>query len=121
MVVRVGRGALDREAAKAVLAGDGRRGLLERGASERPRKGELVAASKWGVGLVIRSYEIAIAPRRGAIASMKLRTHLEGRGHPDIGWQHRVHGPPKLRGFPSRRDGHADRLPARMHTRIRSA
>ena len=102
-----------------MVASDATRRRVERGAVERSLKPELVSPAKGGIGLVIGPYQVAIAPRSGAIACVELGTHLDGLRYPYVRRQHRIHGPSKLRGFPSRRDDHTDRLPARMHTRVR--
>src|SRR5258708_32456245 len=120
LMIGLGPGSVGCKGAEAMIARDTTRRGVERRAVERLREPKLVSPAKGTMGLVIGSYEIAIAPRSGAIACVELGTHLEGLRHPHVRRQHRIQGPSKLRGFPSRRDDYADRLPARMYTRIRS-
>ena len=82
---------------------------------------ELVSAAKGTVGLVISSYEIAIAPGRCAIACVKLGTHLERSRDPHVSRQDRIQCTSHSHGIPALGEAHTDRLTSRVHGGVSSS
>src|SRR5438067_9016317 len=109
------------EGAKAVIAFKHRCRLIERSSIKRPVDRVLTWPSKRRPCFFVRTDVVTIAPRDGAVACMKLRTHLEGGSDPYVVGQDRVECASHSHGTPALGKAHTDRLTSRVHAGVGSS
>jgi hypothetical protein len=121
MVIVGGRRSLHGEGKKSVLAFQQRRALVELRPIQWLTDGEFARPTERRPRFVVGADVITIAPRDGAVACMKLGTHLVCGGDPDIFGQHRVQCTAHSGSTPTIGKANTDRLTSRMHAGVSSS
>src|SRR5258705_1977769 len=91
VIVALGRGSLDGERAKAVLALNGTSCRGEAAQIERLFPYQFARPAKRGGCEIVCAYEVAVAARDRAVTRVKLITHFEGCRNPYIVRKNGVH------------------------------